>query len=154
MHSLLLVLAAAVSVRHCLGQVPCPCQDPSLCEPIKGSPKNEVFGFVTSQVNWPGYNWTLLTTVALFTDMNSSLLCHAHSFGVRVVLSASYNTSELGNYTNVQVSKPLDVPHVHIMYTYAYIYMYSIYVVRTHVGVPAARDIKWEEGLPIPAIIV
>ena len=81
----------------------CPCQDPSLCEPIKGQPKKEVLGFVTSETNWPGYNWTLLTTVALFADMNYSMLCHAHSKGVRVVLSASFNTSQLGNSTMVKV---------------------------------------------------
>ena len=81
----------------------CPCQDTSLCEPVKGQPKKEVFGFVTSKTNWPGYNWTLLTTVALFTEMNDSLLCYAHSKGVRVVLSASYYTSQLGNSTRVKV---------------------------------------------------
>ena len=81
----------------------CPCEDASLCEPIKGSPKNEIFGFVTSQDNWPKYNWSLLTTVALFTGFNDSLLCHAHSKGVRVVLSASYPISELHNFTKVKV---------------------------------------------------
>lgn len=83
----------------------CPCDDPSLCEPIKGSPKNEILGFVTSQDNWPLYNWSLLTTVALFTPFNTSLLCYAHSKGVRVVLSASYPTSELQNLTNVEVGR-------------------------------------------------
>ena len=83
---------------------PCPCTDPSLCEPIKGAPKNEIFGFVTSEDNWPKYNWSLLTTVALFTKFNSSLLCHAHSKGVRVVLSATYPTNELENTDKVKVS--------------------------------------------------
>ena len=101
--SLLLSVVAVIPVCYCLASSACPCADPSLCEPIKGSAKNEVFGFVTSQTNWPGYNWTLLTTVALFTEMNASLLCHAHSMGVRVVLSASYPTTELQNYTNVKV---------------------------------------------------
>ena len=86
---------------------PCPCEDPSLCEPIKGSPKNEIFGFVTRQDNWPKYNWSLLTTVALFTEFNSSLLCHAHSKGVRVVVSASFPMGELQNASKVKVSKCL-----------------------------------------------
>lgn len=96
---------AVVLLTCCIGQTisSCPCEDPSLCEPIKGSPKKEIFGFVRSQTNWPSYNWSLLTTVALFTDMNNSMLCHAHSKGVRVVLPASYPTSELQNTTQVNV---------------------------------------------------
>lgn len=100
--SLLLVAALCCGSATSLA---CPCAEPSLCEPIKGVPKNEVFGFVTSMTNWPGYNWTLLTTVALFADMNNSLLCHAHLNGVRVVLSASYNTSQLSDQASVQVSE-------------------------------------------------
>ena len=70
----------------------CPCADPSLCNPISGTPDK------------PHYNWSLLTTVALLTDFNDSLLCHAHSKGVRVVLSASYPMNELQNSTRVKVS--------------------------------------------------
>ena len=82
----------------------CPCADPSLCNPISGTPDKEILAFVTSQDNWPHYNWSLLTTVALFTDFNDSLLCYAHSKGVRVVLSASYPVNELQNFTRVKVS--------------------------------------------------
>lgn len=99
----MLVVLALSSLQQGYAASSCPCDDPSLCEPIKGSPKNEILGFVTSQDNWPKYNWSLLTTVALFTTFNNSLLCHAHSKGVRVVLSASYPISELQNLTNVEV---------------------------------------------------
>ena len=96
-----LALVAALCCERAASS--CPCEDPSLCEPIKGAPKKEVLGFVTSQTNWPGYNWTTLTTVAMFTALNDSLLCYAHSKGVRVVLSASYDTSQLNDSDNVKV---------------------------------------------------
>ena len=32
--------------------------------------------------NWPMYNYTRLTTLAMFTDLKPELLCHAHSLGV------------------------------------------------------------------------
>jgi di-N-acetylchitobiase len=100
-----LLVAAALLALGCApaaAATSCPCDDPSLCEPIKGTPKKEIFGFVTSESNWPGYNWTLLTTVALFTKTNDSLLCHAHSKGVRVVLSASYDTSQLQDSAKIK----------------------------------------------------
>lgn len=81
----------------------CPCSDPSLCNPISGTPDKEIVASVTSQDNWPHYNWSLLTTVALFTDFNDSLLCHAHSMGVRVVLHGAYPVSDLQNSTRVKV---------------------------------------------------
>lgn len=43
------------------------------------------------------YNWSEITTLAMFTDFNSSLMCYAHSKGVRVVVSGSFPTSELSN---------------------------------------------------------
>ena len=36
----------------------------------------------TNQDNWPMYNYTRLTTLAMFTDLKPELLCHAHSLGV------------------------------------------------------------------------
>ena len=103
------LLALAVLSLLCLGGYAaaaqsCPCSDPSLCNPISGTPDKEILAFVTSQDNWPHYNWSLLTTVALFTDFNDSLLCYAHSKGVRVVLSASYPVTDLQNSTRVKVS--------------------------------------------------
>ena len=103
---MVVVLSFLLSATLCCGLAAssCPCSDPSLCEPIEKVPEKEVVGFVTSQTNWPGYNWTLLTTVAIFTTLNESLLCYAHSKGVRVVLSASYDTSKLDDPSSVKVS--------------------------------------------------
>lgn len=40
--------------------------------------------------NWPKYNWTELTTIAIFTDINdtelAALMCHAHAHQARVVV--------------------------------------------------------------------
>ena len=103
---LVLVVFSFLSLEaYGVHSAPCPCQDTSLCKPISGTPEKEILGFVTSQENWPHYNWSALTTVVLFTEeFNNSLLCYAHSKGVRVVLSASYPTSELQNFTGVRVS--------------------------------------------------
>ena len=30
------------------------------------------------------YNWTHLTTLMMFTDLPTNLMCHAHSLGVRI----------------------------------------------------------------------
>ena len=55
----------------------------------------EILGFVTRENNWMQYNWTHITTLAMFTDFNSSLMCYAHSRNVRVVIHGSYPVSEL-----------------------------------------------------------
>ena len=57
----------------------CPCSGPRLCEPVSAGPRKEVLGFVTSQLNWARYNWSEVTTLAMFTGYNSSLMCYAHS---------------------------------------------------------------------------
>ena len=101
--ALLLAVFLLSCLHHVQAAPSCPCNDSSLCVPIQGTPKNEIFAFVTRQYNWPHYNWSLLTTVALFTDLPSSLLCYAHSKGVRVVLAARYPTSDLQNSTMIKV---------------------------------------------------
>ena len=57
----------------------CPCLAARLCEPVSAGPRKEVLGFVTSQLNWARYNWSEVTTLAMFTGYNSSLMCYAHS---------------------------------------------------------------------------
>lgn len=50
---------------------------------------------MTSQSNWIHYNWTDITTLALFTDFNTELMCFAHSKGVRVVIHGDYPIANL-----------------------------------------------------------
>ena len=60
-------------------------------------PLQEVLGFVLSQDNWPFYNWSVITTIAMFTSWNNALMCHAHSKGVRVVINAEFPIQNLSN---------------------------------------------------------
>ena len=70
----------------------CPCENVSLCEPIKTTGK-EVMGFSVDVDGWLTYDWNVLTTVAWNT--NKSLLCKAHSHGARVVIQAGVINSTL-----------------------------------------------------------
>ena len=49
------------------------------------------------------YNWSEITTLAMFTtNFNSSLMCYAHSKGVRVVPHGAYPITELIDYDKRQ----------------------------------------------------
>jgi len=78
---------------------PCPCQDPSLCKPIQTGERKEIVAFQVDANNWKHYNFSIITTVALFTNLNSEMLCAAHQNGVRVVWGVSYPYEQLGNST-------------------------------------------------------
>ena len=79
----------------------CPCASEELCQPITTSPVKEVLGFMVSTENWRLYNWTQLTTLAVFVKMTpqqlSDLVCFAHSHNVRVVLHANYPLTHLAD---------------------------------------------------------
>ena len=77
-------------------QSACPCVDESLCQPISSPDRREILGFVVSPSNWMKYNWSEITTLAMFTNLSSDLMCYAHSKGVRVVISASFPVDQLG----------------------------------------------------------
>ncbi|KAK1339864.1 hypothetical protein QTO34_018422 [Cnephaeus nilssonii] len=64
----------------------CPCRDPALCRPIRNRPNFEVFVFDVGDKTWKSYDWSQITTVALFGKYDSELMCYAHSKGARVVL--------------------------------------------------------------------
>ncbi|KAM4722590.1 di-N-acetylchitobiase [Rhinophrynus dorsalis] len=64
----------------------CPCTDPALCEPIKDTKEFEVLVFYVRGKNWKLYDWSQVTTVALFGKYDPELMCFAHSKGARLVL--------------------------------------------------------------------
>ena len=71
----------------------CPCDNSQLCSPITSRATREIFAFhLADSKDWPSYDWTTITTVAIFggTTVEPALYCHAHSRGVRVVLVATY----------------------------------------------------------------
>ena len=71
----------------------CPCSDPNLCKPRK-----EVIGFVTAKDNWKMYNYTHLTTLAIFTELDPQLVCYAHQKNVRVVLAEHFDLTKLEDF--------------------------------------------------------
>lgn len=79
----------------------CPCETEDLCRPLSAFPEKEILGFMVSTENWRLYNWSQLTTLAVFTKMTSQqlsdLVCFAHGHHVRVVLHADYPVSDLDN---------------------------------------------------------
>ncbi|XP_062510251.1 di-N-acetylchitobiase-like isoform X1 [Corticium candelabrum] len=78
----------------------CPCSDESHCQPIASPPKQEIFAFSTEPNNWRQYDWSKVTTVALFRNPNDpELMCYAHSKGARVVLRGLFSVAKLTNKT-------------------------------------------------------
>ncbi|KAI0237532.1 Di-N-acetylchitobiase [Lamellibrachia satsuma] len=75
----------------------CPCSDPRLCDPILSTPKKETFVFSVSGKNWMRYDWKKITTIGV-TYTNVSLVCYAHSRGVKVVKLVDFTK---GNLTDV-----------------------------------------------------
>ena len=79
----------------------CPCDSEEQCLPVKSFPSKEVLGFMVSTDNFHLYDWSKLTTLAVFTEMTSQelaeLVCFAHSRNVRVVLKADYPASALSD---------------------------------------------------------
>lgn len=79
----------------------CPCDTEQQCLPVKTFPDKEVLGFMVSRDNWRLYDWSKITTLALFTEMTSQeltqLVCYAHSKNVRVVLHGDYPIADLSD---------------------------------------------------------
>lgn len=79
----------------------CPCETKEQCLPVSSFPSKEVLGFMVSPDNYHKYDWTKLTTLAVFTEMTSQqladLVCFAHSHNVRVVLHADYPAANLSD---------------------------------------------------------
>ncbi|KAF6108121.1 chitobiase [Phyllostomus discolor] len=73
----------------------CPCQDPALCQPIRKHPNFEVFVFDVGGKTWKSYDWSQITTVALFGKYDSELMCYAHAKGARVVLKGDVSLKDI-----------------------------------------------------------
>ena len=76
----------------------CPCSDPNLCKPLEIGPRKEVIGFVTAKDNWKMYNYTYLTTLAIFTELDPQLVCYTHQKNVRVVLAEHFDLTKLEDF--------------------------------------------------------
>jgi hypothetical protein len=71
----------------------CICDDKSLCRALTSPlPTKEVFAFQVNANNWKHYDWSTLTTIALFDQdllLLPELLCYAHARNVRLVFGAN-----------------------------------------------------------------
>ena len=83
----------------------CPCHTTSLCRPIQVGSRREVVAFSVYRGFWKYYNWTHITTIALFEEqlpnIDPNLLCYAHSRQVRIISHASFPVTQLSNQTHV-----------------------------------------------------
>lgn len=50
----------------------------------------QVFVFDVGGKTWKSYNWSMVTTLAMFGKYDAELMCHAHSKGARVVLKGRF----------------------------------------------------------------
>ncbi|XP_064602320.1 di-N-acetylchitobiase-like isoform X2 [Liolophura sinensis] len=93
------VFSLLMCVVVCSG---CPCEDPSLCQPITAIPKKEVFVFSVTDLSdvWSKYDWAVVTTVVTAGYVDDQLMCLAHSKGARIVTIVNFSpTKELANST-------------------------------------------------------
>lgn len=50
----------------------------------------QVFVFDVGGKTWKSYNWSMVTTVAMFGKYDAELMCYAHSKEARVVLKGKF----------------------------------------------------------------
>lgn len=75
----------------------CPCSNINWCNTIQTPPRKEVFAFSVGGHDWKRYDWSKVTTIAMFGDYDADLMCFAHSQGVRVVLKGVFSEDTLYN---------------------------------------------------------
>jgi di-N-acetylchitobiase len=100
---LIVILAMQLSPSNAIALLNCPCSDQKLCTPLSTPlPEKEVFVFLTEPTNWRHYNFTYITTIALFAGpagLDPLLLCYAHSRNIRLSWGVSFGASQLLNHT-------------------------------------------------------
>jgi len=84
---LLLLLTICSTVAAAAKDDACICENTTWCENIKDTRDVEIFGFY-GKTNWTdNFDWSTITTIA-WADSDPSLVCKAHSHGVRVIAGA------------------------------------------------------------------
>uniref|UniRef100_A0A8D2JGZ7 Di-N-acetylchitobiase n=1 Tax=Varanus komodoensis TaxID=61221 RepID=A0A8D2JGZ7_VARKO len=89
------LLLSALLLPLRVGSAACPCQDPTLCNPITTTRDFEILVFDVGGKTWKFYNWTQITTVATFGKYDPELMCYAHSKGSRVVLKGEVSVKAI-----------------------------------------------------------
>eukprot|EP01116_Phalansterium_solitarium_P009050 TRINITY_DN23058_c0_g1_i1.p1 TRINITY_DN23058_c0_g1~~TRINITY_DN23058_c0_g1_i1.p1 ORF type:complete len:353 (+),score=51.96 TRINITY_DN23058_c0_g1_i1:74-1132(+) len=95
--SILLVLLLSIVPQGASGATACQCANSTWCEPLQVPPRKEVFIFhtTTGGTAWKSYNYTYITTISVFGDVDPDLLCYAHSQNVRVTIGVSFPEKDL-----------------------------------------------------------
>ncbi|XP_061423741.1 di-N-acetylchitobiase isoform X1 [Lethenteron reissneri] len=95
---LLLLLPLLLLLRAAGGEergAACPCPVQTLCLPPSLTPAYEVYVFHVGGKDWMLYDWTKVTTVAIFSGFDAELMCYAHSKGARVVLKGDVDVQSV-----------------------------------------------------------
>ncbi|XP_072556115.1 di-N-acetylchitobiase [Paramormyrops kingsleyae] len=117
------ILLLATQIAALLAQdVVCPCDKPELCKPIQGEKDFEVYVFDVGGKSWKSYDWSMVTTVAMFGPYDPELMCYAHSKGARFVLKGDVPVTEIVHRDNrtawitekVQLAKKLFMDGINI----------------------------------------
>ena len=80
----------------------CACANLSLCRPLTHTVDKEVFAFSAPDTvdGWRSFDFSVITTIGVWGNIDPELVCHAHQHGVRVVAGAgSGPVSWLNNAT-------------------------------------------------------
>nr|UCK81488.1 chitinase-like protein 3-3 [Arenicola marina] len=77
----------------------CPCSNVAWCRPVNRTVTSEVFSFRVQNKNktldYLGYDWSRLSTVALMKHVDDDVMCAAHRHDVRLVFTTSFQPTQL-----------------------------------------------------------
>ncbi|GAM29111.1 hypothetical protein SAMD00019534_122870, partial [Acytostelium subglobosum LB1] len=98
---LLFIVVVVITMSHTVvaaaaAAAACPCSDTSLCQPLTVGPRQEFLGFTTGP-NYEQFDWSHLTTLGVYYNIDPQLLCVAHSHNVRLVNGVAFPIDQLGN---------------------------------------------------------
>ena len=103
--------ALFLTTATALSAPPCPCANATLCRRISPPPRQEIFQFQVDPRNWPFYDYSALTTVALFGGTGADALagvCHGHAHGVRMVAGAPLSNSPADLHNSSYIAAFID----------------------------------------------
>jgi len=77
--------------------------------PVTKGPRKEYFVFSVDDSNWRQFDWSIITTVAVFS-LDLEMMCFAHSHGARVVYLVDYPVANLSDadQRSAWISQQLD----------------------------------------------
>eukprot|EP01128_Nolandella_sp_AFSM9_P012523 TRINITY_DN9363_c0_g1_i1.p1 TRINITY_DN9363_c0_g1~~TRINITY_DN9363_c0_g1_i1.p1 ORF type:complete len:418 (+),score=31.98 TRINITY_DN9363_c0_g1_i1:145-1254(+) len=97
---LLTLIFTSLLLPTALAGIACPCQDKTLCTHLSLPARPELFAFGIE--DYEHYDYTHLTTVALWKLNDPQIFCYAHQRNVRVVLLVTIDVKKLLNITYQQ----------------------------------------------------